>query len=175
MKKSKQTAAAGVLSALSVVLMFFGSVVSVLSYIMPLLSGLLMIIAMESINRKTALSIYACVSLLSLFLLSDKECALLYAAFFGYYPIIRSELDKIKNRLLLWTMRVILFNVSIVFSQLICVFVFRISFDDFLGKWGIAVLLLLANLLFVMYEKLLAMLIVLYRKKYKSKINNLLK
>lgn len=175
MKKSKQTAAAGVLSALSVVLMFFGSVVSVLSYIMPLLSGLLMIIAMESINRKTALSIYACVSLLSLFLLSDKECALLYAAFFGYYPIIRSELDKIKNRLLLWIMRVILFNVSIVFSQLICVFVFRIPFDDFLEKWGIAVLLLLANLLFVMYEKLLAMLIVLYRKKYKSKINNLLK
>lgn len=175
MKKSKQTAAAGVLSALSVVLMFFGSVVSVLSYIMPLLSGLFMIIAVESINRKTALSIYACVSLLSLFLLSDKECALLYAAFFGYYPIIRSELDKIKNRLLLWTMRVILFNVSIVFSQLICVFVFRIPFDDFFGKWGIAVLLLLANLLFVMYEKLLAMLIVLYRKKYKSKINNLLK
>lgn len=175
MKKSKQTAAAGVLSALSVVLMFFGSVVSVLSYIMPLLSGLLMIIAVESINRKTALSIYACVSLLSLFLLSDKECALLYAAFFGYYPIIRSELDKIKNRLLLWTMRVILFNVSIVFSQLICVFVFRIPFDDFLGKWSIAVLLLLANLLFVMYEKLLAMLIMLYRKKYKSKINNLLK
>lgn len=131
MKKSKQTAAAGVLSALSVVLMFFGSVVSVLSYIMPLLSGLLMIIAVESINRKTALSVYACVSLLSLFLLSDKECALLYAAFFGYYPIIRSELDKIKNRLLLWTMRVILFNVSIVFSQLICVFVFRIPFDDF--------------------------------------------
>lgn len=175
MKKSKQIAVSGVLSALSVVLMFLGSVISPLSYIMPLLSGLLMIIAVENMNRKTAVTIYACVSVLSLFLLSDKECALFYIAFFGYYPIIKSDIDKIRNKLLLWFVRAVIFNVSIIANQLICVYVFHIPFDDFLGKWGIALLLLLANVLFVLYEKLLGMLILLYQKKYKSRINNLLK
>lgn len=175
MTKTKQVAFSGMLSALSVILMFLGSVVSVLSYVMPLASGLLMIIAVENISKKSATAIYFCVSLLSIILLSDKECALFYISFFGYYPIIKSNIDKIKNKLLLWIARAIIFNVSIISNQLICVYVFNIPFDEFLGKWGIIILLLLANLLFVLYERMLNLLILLYRKKYKSKISNLFK
>lgn len=173
MKKSKQIAVLGLLSALSVVLMFLGSVISVLSYIMPLISGLLMIIAVENISKKSAWVTYICVSILSVFLLTDKECALFYVSFFGYYPIIKSSIDKIKNKILLWIVRAVIFNVGIILNQLVCVYVFCIPFDNFLGGWGIVLLLVLANVLFVMYEKLLSMLILLYQKKYKSKFSNL--
>lgn len=175
MHKSKQIAFSGLLSALSVVLMFLGSSISVLSYIMPLLSGLIMIIVTENINKKTAVLVYISVSVLSIVLLTDKECALFYISFFGYYPIIKSDIDKIKNILLLWFVRFSIFNTGILLSQLVCVYLFGIPFDDFLGKWGIVILLILANILFFMYEKLLNMLILIYRKKYKSKFANLLK
>lgn len=169
-----QISLAGIASALSIVLLFLGSAIWLLSYVMPIITGLLMIIITQCLNKKTAFTVYFCVSVLSLFLLSDKECVLIYVFFFGYYPIVKDSIEKINNNFLRWVLKFAIFNVSIVLSQLICVYVFQIPFDDFLGKWGIAVLLLLANCVFVLYEKMLKALIVLYDKKYKKKIDKLL-
>lgn len=168
MKKSKQNALSGVVAALSLLLMFCGSVIWVFTYVVPLLTGILLMILSKSVNKKSAWLTYFTVSVLSLLFFADKECALTYVFFFGFYPIIKSEVDKIKIKPLKFLIKIAVYNVGIVTSQLICVFVFGIPFDMLLGKWTVVVLLLIANVIFVVYDKLLFMLSIIWNKKYKK-------
>ncbi len=174
MKKSVKTAMAGIISALSVVLLFLGGTIWILAYIMPMLTGMLSIILIKSLNKKTALIVYICVSILSIILLPDKECALTYIFFFGYYPIIKESISKIKNKFISIMLRFLIFNAAIISSQLICVYVFLIPFDDFLGKWGIIILIFAANIVFALYEKLLDVVFLLYERKYSKRVNKFL-
>lgn len=175
MKKSKQISICGVLTALSVALLFLGTVVWIMAYFMPLITGLLMIILVQNVNKKSAWLVYTAVSIICLLTMPDKECGLTYTFFFGFYPIIKENIDKIKPKALLWLARLAVFNAGMVSSQLICFYIFGIPFDNFLGKAGIAVLLVFANIVYLIYEKLLSMVTIIYVKKYKSKVARLLK
>ncbi len=174
MKNTKLIALTGILSALSVVLMFFGSIVSVFTYVMPLITGLLMII-LNDFSRRYSVIMFAVVGLISIFALPDKECALTYIFFFGYYPIIRESINKIKSKAVCCIVKLLIYNAGIVSSQLLCFYVFKIPFDDMFGKWGIAVLLLLANLVFAVYERLFSLMLLLYQRKLKKTIIKILK
>lgn len=174
MKNTKLIALTGILSALSVVLMFFGSIVSVFTYVMPLITGFLMII-LNDFSRRHSLIMFAVVGLISVFALPDKECALTYIFFFGYYPVIRENINKIKSKAVCYIVKLLIYNAGVIVSQLLCFYVFHIPFDDVFGKWGMALLLLLANIIFVVYERLFSVLLILYNKKLKKVIIKMLK
>lgn len=169
MKKSKQTALAGVMAALSLILMLLGSVIWIFTYVAPMLTGLLMIIICDIADRKTALTCYIAVSIISLIIIPDKECVLTYVFFFGFYPIVREFIEKIKPKLLSYSVKLIIYNAGIVISQLICFYIFAIPFEKVFGKLTVVILLALANLIFVVYDKLLSMLIIIYQKKRNKK------
>lgn len=153
------------MSALSVVLLFFGSVVWVFSYIVPILSGLINYIVKRAFGNKGALMSYIAVSILSIILLPDKECALMYALFFGYYPLIKYSIEKLKPSALRIILKLITFNISLAIIELLCVYVFNISFDDFLGRWGIVILLFSFNVMFLLYDRLFLIVSDIYDKK----------
>jgi hypothetical protein len=150
-------------------------VVWILQYFIPLITGLFMIILVKSVNKKSAWTVFIATSLISLILMPDKECAMTYLFFFGYYPIIKDNIDKIKSKILLWITRVIIFNVAIVSSQLICIYVLGIPFDNIFGVWGVVLLLFGANLIYFVYEKLICATQIIYIRKYKNKIDRMLK
>ncbi len=174
LKRSIKYSAAGVLCALSVIFLAAGSIVWVFAYTMPLICGIINIMAIRTFDKRTAFVIYTATSILSLFLLGDKETALIYALFFGFYPIIRESINALKPYLKI-PIKFIVFNAGIVAAELICVYVFMIPFDSFLGKWGAVIMLALGNLIFIIYDRLLDVLIIIYEKKYKSRIDRLLK
>jgi hypothetical protein len=175
MKKAALTALCGILSALSVILLYFSSVVWIFQYVSPLVCGLIMIILLQSANKKAAFTVYLAVSILSVFMLPDKEAALIYALFFGWYPIAKERIDKIRLVALRWLVKLLLFNVTMVAAQLILIYLLHIPFDDFLGKWGAVILLALGNFTFILYERLFTMLTFIYSKKFKSKVDKFLK
>ena len=174
MKRSKQVAVAGMFAALQIVLMFLGSVMWVMCYAAPMFCGLIMIILKESVGVKYCLTAYAVCSIIGILFLPDKECVLTYLFFFGYYTIIRDKFDKLPK---LWSvfLKFLLFNLSIGVSQALLVFVFGIPFDNDFGKWSIPLFALSFNLVFVFYEKLFPRLLFIYEKKYKSRVDRLLK
>lgn len=175
MNKTKTIAFSGILTALSVVLIFLGTVISVFAYIAPILSGLVIISALRNVNEKSAWLIYVAVSLITFLFMPDKECSLTYIFFFGFYPIVKPRIEKISNKFYQMIMKIVLFNFGIIISQLICFYIFKIPFDNIFGKWGIAVLLLLANLLFFVYDKFIFIIDILYMKKLYVKISNIIK
>ncbi|WP_294825095.1 hypothetical protein [uncultured Eubacterium sp.] len=175
MKNSKIIAYSGVATALSVVMLFLGSIFWVLGYTMPLVASLVMIILLDSISQKSALLTFISTSIISFILLNDKECVLLYILFFGYYPLIRDKINDIKPKFLSYLLKFITFNAAMVLTQVLCVYVFGIPFDDMLGKWGIVLFVLCLNLVFVVFDKLYTLLLRLYRIKLKKKVEKYIK
>lgn len=175
MKNSKVIAYSGVATALSVVMLFLGSIFWVLGYTMPLVASLVMIILLDSVSQKSALLTFISTSIISFILLNDKECVLLYILFFGYYPLIRDKINDIKPKFLSYLLKFITFNAAMVLTQVLCVYVFGIPFDDMLGKWGIVLFVLCLNLVFVVFDKLYTLLLKLYRIKLKKKVEKYIK
>lgn len=175
MKNSKVIAYSGVATALSVVMLFLGSIFWVLGYTMPLVASLVMIILLDSISQKSALLTFISTSIISFILLNDKECVLLYILFFGYYPLIRDKINDIKPKFLSYLLKFITFNAAMVLTQVLCVYVFGIPFDDMLGKRGIVLFVLCLNLVFVVFDKLYTLLLRLYRIKLKKKVEKYIK
>ena len=88
-----------------------------------------MIIICDIADRKSALTCYIAVSIISLLIMPDKECALTYVFFFGFYPIIRDFIEKIKPKPLSYSVKLVIYNAGIIISQLLCFYVFAIPFE----------------------------------------------
>ena len=87
-KNSTKTAIGGIIAALSIVLMLLTSAIPTLTYAIPAIAGLLLVIIVIEVNKKWAFGVYFVVGVLSMLLVADKEAAVMYVMFFGYYPII---------------------------------------------------------------------------------------
>lgn len=107
------------LAALTVLFLFFGSVVQIFAYVAPLISGLIMIILINNVNKRSAWTVFVVSSLVAVFLLPDKECALTYVFFFGWYPMVKDSFDKIKIKILRIVAKFAVYNVAVVFHSLL--------------------------------------------------------
>lgn len=145
------------MSALCVALMLCSSLLPFLTYTMPALSGVLLIVVALSMGHGSGWIIYICVSVLSLFFVTDKECAVMFTAFFGYYPILKLQFDHFHSKIAKVSLKYLLFNAAVVLSQWVVIKVLGMPLEllDGLGVWTIPVLLLLANLLFLLYDLML--------------------
>lgn len=177
MKQSSKTALGGIVSALSIVLMLMTAVIPFMSYALPLIAGALLILMVIEINKSWAFIVYVAVSLLSVFIVPDKEAATFYIAFFGYYPIIKSTLEKHLPNVVEWIVKLLIFNAATVAAYLFTVYVLGIPFDDMgeYGKYGVFALLGLANFVFVFYDILLTKLVTLYMIKFRKSFHKIFK
>lgn len=175
MKKTRLVAYSGIMTALSVVLLFLGSISVSLGYAVPIFTGLLMIFLIESVSVNSAVITYFAVSLLSLLLLNNKETALFYVLFFGYYPILRIYIQKIKLKPVRIILKLFLFNVSMTAVQLILVYILNIPFDNIFGKLGIILFALALNFIFVLYDITYDKLLIIYDRKFRRKIERFFK
>lgn len=153
MRKAKKTALCGMLIALSVVLMAVTTVIPVAMYIMPILTGVIVILVLRSMSVKYALGVYIATSVLCLVLITDKEAALTYALIFGYYPIIKSKLERLP-KVASWVVKFIIFNCGAVLIGVLSVYLFGVSGEEYsdLGRFTVPILLSLANVVFLLYD-----------------------
>ena len=95
--------------------------------------------------------------------------------FFGYYPALFAVISKIKSRILLWGAKLLIFNAAAIAEGLLTIYVLGIPFEEFplLGGWGPVVLLALANLVFVLYDYVLAGLIGQYYRRFYGKLGRM--
>ncbi len=177
MKQTSKTALGGIVSALSVTLMLLTAVIPFMSYAIPLLAGALLVLMVIEINKKWAFVVYAAVSLLSVFVVPDKEAATFYIAFFGYYPIIKSSLEKHLPVVAEWIVKFVIFNGAVIAAYFVSVKLLGIPFEDMhqLGKYGIPIVLALANITFIMYDILLTKLVTLYIHRFRKTFKRIFK
>ena len=73
MNKSKNTAFCGMVSALSVVLMLVTTILPVMMYVLPIITGILILLTAEVASKKWALGTFFSTAIISLLFLTEKE------------------------------------------------------------------------------------------------------
>lgn len=148
-----------------------------MTYALPAASGILISVIVIEINKKWALGVYAVVSILSVLLVADKEAAVMYIMFFGYYPIIKAIFESKFNKTITFALKMIVFNISMVIAFFISTYVFAVPFEE-MEKYGpIAAFLLLGagNIIFIIFDFALSNLITVYNMRWRKFLKRIFK
>lgn len=151
---SRRVAVCGLLAALSVALMVVSVPFGVLIYACPLLLGGVILLIRQAYGPRYALTTFGTVGLLALMLVADLEMSAVYIGFFGWYPVVKGRLDRIKKPLS-WLLKLLCFNGAAVAVYGVLAAVLGL---ERLGLGGLAlslVLLATANLIFFLYDRML--------------------
>ena len=166
MRKSYPVALGGVLAALAVAIMTLGCLIPIATYVSPMLCSVLLLFVKQSCGNTIGWTWYGAVSVLSLLLSPDKEAAAVFVAL-GYYPMIQPGIDKSRLR---WLWKILFFNAVTLLLYWMLIFVLGMAqiAADFqgVGRIGLAVVLLLGNVSFLLLDKLLHMV----KRKFFKKI-----
>ncbi|MDL2233588.1 hypothetical protein LJC63_08455 [Ruminococcaceae bacterium OttesenSCG-928-L11] len=160
-------------SALCLLLMFLSGMVPFSTYALPALAGAMLVAVVIEVGRKVALMVYVSVAVLSLFVVPDREAAMMFIAFFGYYPILKGWIETLRSRVLEYIVKFSLFNVTIVAAYLAMTFLMGMpsvveDMGDF-GRYSALILLFFGNIVFFMYDIALTKYITLYVRWFKPR------
>ncbi len=161
MKHNSKVALGAMLSALSVV-MLLPTALEVLVYALPAVASVFVAFATVEMGKKWALSVFICSSVVGLIIVPNKEAVILYAAFFGYYPILKAYLESRMKKLGEYALKLLVFNLTMVGAYLAMIYLFGIPYEklmDFgtdLGKFTAYapwILLAAGNVIFLIFDK----------------------
>ncbi len=140
--------------AISLVVMALAGVIPIASIALPAIAGCILIPVIIECSEKYAYGVYLLVAILSFFITADREAMFIYVLFFGYYPVLYSTLSRIKSKVLAYVIKIIIFNTAAVADYFIVTFVLGIPIEsiEILGDFTLIVLLLAANVVFVLYD-----------------------
>lgn len=101
----------------------------------------------------------------------------MYVFFFGHYPIVKAILEQRLKGALLWVLKFVIFNVSVVLAYVVILYVFQLPFEEMekYGKWAVWILLAMGNVVFVVYDIALSRLVTLYMLKWRKSFRKLFK
>ena len=163
----KKLVVAGVLAALSVIILYLGCAIEVLDLTMSAIVSLLVVVIVIEMGYIYAWLTYIATAILSILLLPQKSPAIFYACFMGFYPIIKSYLERINSALARWIIKLVVGN-----AALALMFILMSLFlpDEFEGGWLMLVTYLLGIIAFLMYDVALSKLITLYFVRIRDRI-----
>lgn len=171
-RRSRDMALCGLMAALSAVLLLLYGLVPLATFACPMLAMVCLIPVLRECGSRPALAVYAAVSLLALLFVPDKELALFYV-FLGYYPVLRPTLDRVRGRILSAAAKCGVFSAAMAVLYLLILFLFRLEAvaEEFASYTPplIAGLLLLGNVTFLLFDRALAQLSLLYEAKFRRR------
>ena len=165
---SRRMALCGMLTALAAALLLLGGMLPLATYCAPILAMAALLPVESEYGWKMGLTAYAAVTLLGLLLAPDPELSLFFA-FFGYYPLVRPRLDRLKGPLR-WCAKLVFCNLSIAVMYVCLLFFFRGSVEEVGAPALAAVLLVLANVTFFLLDVALRRFTVLYRTRIRKRL-----
>lgn len=170
---TKRLALCGVLAALSVALLFFGGVLPFASIACPVLASLVLIPVYAETGKKWSLIWFFAVAALAALIAPDKESAVLFA-FFGYYPMLRKLLNRLRPKAVQWIVKLAYCTAAVLAAYALMLFVFRLEalraeFAQY-ETYLLALLLVMANVTFAIYDVLIDRLEIVYHVKLRPKL-----
>ena len=151
MKRSSHTVAVcGITAALSIVLMALGSALGIMTYACPILVGILLLCVREELGCRWALTLWAAIGLLAVMLVPELEMTATFIGIFGWYPAVQPALNKLP-KLLRPMCKLVALNAGAVLSYALLMKVTGLE-DMPNTLWAWVLLLVMANLVFLLYD-----------------------
>ena len=150
-QQSRRIAVCSMMAAFSVVVMLLGAVLSLGMYLCPMLVGLCLMLIGREYGFRYHLLLWVVISILCFMLVPNPEENLMFAGFFGWYPAAYPMLECLPKCLRM-PAKLVLFNIVVIALEVLIVFVLV---PEVLESAMLVLLLLLGNLMFVMYDRLI--------------------
>ena len=166
--KSREIALCGMMNALAVVLLSLGGMVPMATYCAPLLAMAVLLPVQEEYGKKMALTAWVSVSLLALMLTPDRETALVYV-FFGWYPVARPRIAALPSRPVRLAVKLLIASGVILLLYGAVLRLMGLTADLLEGTFLLnAALLVMGNGVFLLLDKALDRLTVLWHRKWRK-------
>lgn len=168
---------------MGVALLLIGSLIETLDLSMAAMASFFCIFAVIELGTAYSWMIFAVTGILTVILMPQSMVGWFYILFFGYYPILKEKIEKLKAPVA-WLIKIIILNISLVISIVFASLVFYGGnmFDTFVmmfgaEDWGIYAAIgiyALVNVVFVVYDVALTRLISVYlfRLRHRFKFLN---
>ena len=155
MKKTKKLEFSSLMAALGVAFMYVGALVEVLDMSTAAIASICVTLVLTELGGRHAWLTYAVTGVLSLLLLPQKFAAVLFVGFLGFYPMAKSFFERKFRGWRCLVLKILLLNVMTE------------------ALWFEIMTLILANIVFVVYDvaltRLLRAYVLVWRKKLKMK------
>ncbi len=166
MKKSREIAFLGIISALSVVFLLLGAIVEVLDITSAILASLLLLIANEELKGKAIMVYFATTIISALFFMFSPLPALEYAIF-ALYPLIKPLFEKTPR-----VIAYILKGVYIIFASLgSTVLIYFLVPASVEKPYMLAVYVAMFSAVIILFD----LLIVRFKRYYQFKLRSMLR
>lgn len=177
MKQSLKITVCAVSAALATVIML-ASNIPVFVYTIPALAGIVMIMPAVETGVGPAFVCCAVSAVLSLILPTEFEARILFIAFFGYYPVLKTLIDRHLKKFIGYAVKFAVFNAAMIGSYAIITRVIGIGdFENSRFSVLVTELLFLAagNIVFFMYDIALKRVMLTYMYRLHPRIASILK
>ncbi len=170
-----KTALGGMLTALSVVCMFLTNVVPMAEYALPALAGVVVMLAVVELGCKGACMVYVASALISMLLVSNLEAALMYALFFGYYPILKSMFERLHRPYFCIGLKCAVFNLAVILVYFLAIGLLGLPAETFelFGTKVPLLFLAMGNIVFAVYDVGLTRLVTNYCIRYHDRVRKM--
>lgn len=182
MKNTSKTALGAIITGLSVALMLSTGILPFLSYAIPAICGVLIILMVMECDKKWASLVYACVAILSLLIVPDKSAGVAYTCIFGYYPIVKAIFESKFPNWLSWVAKIVLADAVLIAGYYLTLKFFGIDTEGiewvapYLTKWYVFPIIAVGGgIFFAMYDIVLTRLITLYDIKWRKRFKKYFK
>ena len=167
--KSEQIALCGLLCALAVTMLLLGGILGIGMFAGPILAMAVLLPILEEYGGKTAAAAYSAAAILALLLVPDRETALVFAAF-GWYPLLRPRLGHIHSRPVRLLVKLAVCNavIAVLYGLVLRLMGLTADLLD-ASRWMNLLLLLLANVTFLVMDRALERLTILWRRKLRKR------
>ena len=124
-----------------------------LTYAIPAIAGLFIMIAVIETDVKWAAVSFAASAVITA-LIAEPEAKMLYILFFGYYPILKAIFERVKNRAVEYLLKFSVFNAAVIVAYGFVAALIGVGLDDMgdFGKYTGVILLVAANIVFPFYD-----------------------
>ena len=175
MKQNSKLTLSAMMTALACAFMLL-SFFPYLTYAIPAIAGLFVMVVVIEINCKWALLSYIASALVVVFF-PEPESKMLYIFFFGFYPIIKAVVERFRKPVLEWILKYLVFNVSLVVVYFAFSKVINFSLEEFgaFGKYGAIILWALGNIVFALYDIAVSRMAMMYISVLHPKLKKFLK
>ena len=148
-KKTRNLTLSALFTALSVIILYIASVWPTGQLGLTAVASLFVAAAIIESGLLFGIYVYITSSLISILIVPNRITPILFILFFGFYPIVKSLIEKNKQLIIQIIAKLVVFNISLtviwfLFSELVLAF---INFD-----LNIIFIFLIGNIVFILFD-----------------------
>ncbi|MDK2802547.1 MAG: hypothetical protein KFW09_04135 [Oscillospiraceae bacterium] len=171
--KNSNISFCGVIVSISVIALFSVGIFPFFDFAIPAFAGILLISVVIEWGYKWSFISYIVVCIVGFFISTSKLSVFFYFIIFGYYPILKSVIEKINIYIIEYIIKFIFFNIILGIIFLLSSLILNVNqiLNSF-GDYGFSTIFISANIVFYVYDIAISKIVYWYQNYFKSKYLN---